>query len=185
MTNTKTANDPTKLVTAEFRVSYPSVFKARANNINPNAPAKYELTMLFPKSHPAARTAIEDAINAAVAAKWGAKVPKGLKLPIKDGDEKESPEYAGHWYLKATSTHRPGLVNADKSPIAEDDGAFYAGCYARAQIRAYAYDQAGNRGVSFDLQNVQKLRDGEPFSGRDSAEEAFDAVSGGGDSAPL
>ena len=41
---------------------------------------------------------------------------------------------------------------------------------------AYGYDKAGNKGVAFGLQNLQKLGDGERFSGRTAAEDDFDSV---------
>jgi hypothetical protein len=59
-----------------------------------------------------------------------------------------------------------------------DENGFYAGCYARATVTAYGYDRAGNIGVSFGLQGVQKLRDGEAFNGRKPVEEQFEALDG-------
>ena len=53
---------------------------------------------------------------------------------------------------------------------------FYPGCYARATVRAFAYDQAGNRGVAFGLQNIQKLADGEPLGGRTKPHDDFEPV---------
>ncbi|WP_423787999.1 ssDNA-binding protein, partial [Klebsiella pneumoniae] len=38
------------------------------------------------------------------------------------------------------------------------------------------YEQSGNKGVAFGLQNLQKLRDGEPLGGRVPASKAFEAV---------
>jgi hypothetical protein len=70
---------------------------------------------------------------------------------------------------------QPGLVDASLQRIISEQD-FYSGCYARATITAYGYDKAGNVGVAFGLQNVQKLRDGEAFSGRTAAENDFDAV---------
>jgi hypothetical protein len=52
----------------------------------------------------------------------------------------------------------------------------YGGAYMRAQIHAYWYDVKGNKGVTFGLDNVQFVRDGEPFGGRQKAEDAFDAI---------
>ena len=42
----------------------------------------------------------------------------------------------------------------------------------------YAYEKMGNAGVSIGLNNLQLVRDGEPFSGRRKAEEAFSAIEG-------
>jgi hypothetical protein len=61
--------------------------------------------------------------------------------------------------------------------IANDETEVYSGAWYRAQVRAFAYENAGNKGVSFGLQNVQKLRDDDPLgSGRIPASKAFEPV---------
>ena len=68
-----------------------------------------------------------------------------------------------------------------------DPSKVFGGCWARAQVHAYAYDKKGNQGVSFGLNNLQLVpagdRPDEPFGGN-RAEDAFDAVAmpAGGDS---
>lgn len=163
-----------KCVTPQFRVSFPHVFEA---NSFQGQEAKYKLTMLFPKT-----TDLKElkraALNAAVE-KWGPKEkwPKSLKMPFRDGDEKEELQgYADCIFVSATSKQRPGVVDQKRAPITKEDNTFYAGCYARASLIAFAYDTAGNKGVAFSLQNIQKLRDGEQFSGRKKAEDEFDDV---------
>lgn len=165
----------TKLLTPEFRVSFPSVFEPSGMD---GAKKKYSVTMLIPKTVDiSALKALRDAV---IAEKFPdpSKRPKGLKNPIRDGDEKsELDGYAGHYFIAARSMTKPGLVNASVKPIISQDE-FYAGCYARATITAYYYDQSGNKGVAFSLQNIQKLRDGEPFSGRSKAEDDFGPADG-------
>jgi hypothetical protein len=161
-----------KVTTPEFRVSFPAVFKPKAFE---QQEAKYSIVMLFDK-----RVDLKDlkraALNAAIE-KWGPKEgwPK-IRLPFKNGDEKQDLQgYPGTIVVNASSKQRPGVVDKAVQPIL-DESQFYAGCYARATLIAFAYDKAGNRGIGFALQNIQKLRDGEPFSGRKKAEEEFDAV---------
>lgn len=171
-----------KLVTGEFRVSFPSVFKAKA--FNDKQEAKFSVVMLFPKSvdlsRPAAGQTVSlkhAAFNAAVE-KWGPKEewPKNLRMPFRDGDEKsDTMGYAGHIFVTASSKNQPGLVDQGRRPIL-NEAQFYAGCYARAELIAFAYDQMGNKGVGFSLQNLQKLRDGDAFSGRKAAEDVFESV---------
>jgi hypothetical protein len=164
-----------KVTTPEFRASFPHVFKAHA--FNDKQEAKFSLTMLFPKT--ADLKALKKAAAFAAEEKWGPreKWPKGLRMPFRDGDEKSDlTGYTGTIYVNANSKQRPGCVDNRLTPIVEEDNTFYAGCYARATLIAFAYDTSGNRGVSFSLQNIQKLRDGEPFSGRRKAEDDFDAV---------
>lgn len=180
--NTKSKGiEKKKCVTHEFRVSFPALFTPKAFE---GQEAKYSIVMLFPKSVDLGKAAggqlvslKQAAINAAIE-KWGPKEkwPKGLRFPFRNGDEKEDTEgYKGHIFVSASSKTQPGLVNAHLKPIL-NEREFYAGCYARAEVIAFAYDKVGNKGVSFSLQNVQKLRDGDPFSGRKAAEDVFDAV---------
>jgi hypothetical protein len=75
------------------------------------------------------------------------------------------------------------VVDQRRNAISKEDNTFFSGCYARASLVAFAYDKMGNKGVSFALQNIQKTRDGEPFSGRKKAEDEFDAIEDGSDDA--
>jgi hypothetical protein len=169
----------TTVITPKFRVSYPTVFTTKKNDLS--GKDEYSLVALFPKG--ADLSALKAAAAQAVKDKWGDKVPQNLRSPFRDQAEKEKggklPEghEAGAIFINMKSTQRPGLVGPDNQPII-DATAFYAGCYARAQVRAYAYDQKGNKGVSFGLQNVQKMEDGESLSGRVRAEDAFQPVAG-------
>ncbi len=162
-----------KCLTPEFRVSFPAIFKPKAFE---SQEEKYGLTMLFPKK--ADLSNLKKIVLNAANDKWGSKDkwPKGLKLPFRDGDEKSDTDgYAGHVFAAAKSKDQPGIVDQKLQPILLEKD-FYAGCYARAEVMAYAYDKNGNKGVAFGLQNVQKLREGKSFSGRRSAENVFDSV---------
>lgn len=66
----------------------------------------------------------------------------------------------------------PGIVDADRQPILEHSE-IYSGIYGRASITFYAFNTKTSRGIACGLQNVQKLRDGEPLGGHSSAEEDF------------
>lgn len=163
-----------QVLTPEFRVSYPAVFEPRS--AIEGQEKKFSLVMLFDK-----KTNIDALKNAAVMAiqdKWGpdkAKWPKNLRLPFRDGSEKDTAGYEDTTFISASSKTKPGVVDADVVKII-DPGEFYGGCYARATVRAFAYDVSGNRGVAFWLQNVQKTRDGEPLGGKNKPESDFDAI---------
>jgi hypothetical protein len=173
-------------LTHEFRASFCNVFEAKSYQ---GQEAKYSLTMLFDKKVDLAKPATnkkgeplsvsmkEAAFNCAVE-KWGPQKdwPKNLRIPFRDGDEKSDTQgYAGHIFVTASSKKQPGLVDGQRKPIL-NAADFYSGCYARAEVIAFAYDVSGNKGVSFSLQNIQKLRDGDPFGGRRNAEDVFDSV---------
>jgi hypothetical protein len=151
-----------KIITPKARLSYPHLFKMEQPMAGSNSGPAYTATLLFPKTTD--MTLFKKAIEAAIVAKWPdqATRPKGLKLPIRDGDEKDKPGYAGCYYIKVRSQTKPGVVDENVQPIMEE-GKIYGGCYVRASLTCYGYDKGGGRGVSFGLLNIQKLADGEPF----------------------
>lgn len=170
------------VITPKFRASYPQVFRAKLNDLN--GKQEYSIVALFKKGEDL--SVLTAQIAAAAAEKWGAdksKWPKGLRNPLRDQAEKEKdgklPDgyEAGAFFISLKSQQRPGLVDENRQAII-DESDFYAGCFARAQVRAFAYDQKGNKGVSFGLQNLQKMGEGDPLSGRQKAEDAFEAVAG-------
>lgn len=162
-----------KVTTPEFRTSFADVFRPSAYDAN--SEPKFGVTMIFDKK--ADLSALKAMAKVAVTAKWGNKLPSNLKNPFRDGAEKEHLDGYGPdiIFVSATTKARPGLVDASLNPII-DEAEFYAGCYARATVSAFCYDVKGNKGVAFGLHNIQKLRDGESFSGRVAAEEDFDTV---------
>lgn len=173
-------NDPLKVITPEFRVSFPHVFKPQPP-MQQGADPKFGLTMLFPKD--ADLTALKKAARTAIEEKWGTdqeKWPKNLRLPFRDQSEKEFDGYEpGAIFVNCTSKMKPGLVDASLNEISDmDQNEFYPGCYAKASIRAFTYDVNGNRGVGFGLNNIQKTRDGEPLGGRTRPEDDFSPVEG-------
>lgn len=186
MSKDKMAIEKKKCITHEFRVSFPAMITPKAFE---QQEPKYSLVMLFDKKTDLGKPANGQAVSMKQAAfnaateKWGAKEkwPKNLRLPFRDGNERsDTPGYENTIFVTASSKVQPGLVDQGRRPILNERD-FYAGCYARAELIAFAYDKAGNKGVSFSLQNVQKLKDGEPFSGRKNAEDVFDAVEDGSD----
>lgn len=181
-----------KCLTPIFRLSFPALFTPKS--IDGKQEAKYQATMLFEKSvdlsKPAdkQRTSLKHAAYNAAVEKWGAdkaKWPKNLRMPFRDGDEKEFEGYPGNIFVYASSKKQPGIVDQGLRKILNEQD-IYAGCYCRAEVIAFAYDTSGNRGVSFSLQNIQKVKDGTPFSGRKDASEVFEAVEdvGGGSEDP-
>lgn len=158
-----------KLITPIGRASFPAVFKARAFE---GQEPKYSCTLLLPKGDPTVEEWIKKtkALCAEVAKeKWGSNMPAKLRSPFRDGDEETYDGYAGHWFIRASNDlkHRPAVVRKLRSgayePLMEDE--FYAGCYCVMSVVPFAYDKSGNRGVSFSLQNILKIRDGEEFGG--------------------
>lgn len=173
-----TIKNPTKVVTGIVRLSYTNVWEAVA--INDGKP-KFSVSLIIPKSDTKTVDAINAAIDAAIkegAAKFGGKIPNkaALKLPLRDGDvEREDDEaYKNSYFVNANSTTAPQIVDRSVQPIL-DRSEVYSGCYARVSINFYAFNSNGNRGIACGLGNIQKIRDGEPLSGRTSAADDFTA----------
>ena len=159
-----------KILTPVFRVSFPSLFEPS----DFDGKSKYSVTMLFGKD--ADLTEIKAAIKDAIKEKWGAKVPPNLWNPLRDGSEKPDLDgYDGCQFMKASSKTRPGVVDQDCQEII-DSSELYAGCFARATVVPFAFDVSGKKGVSFLLSNVQKVDDGDSFSGRGPAANDFQPI---------
>lgn len=171
-----------KVTSPKFRASFPWLFEPQPPmEGSANSEPKYSVVMLFDATAQKSPefAAMKRLAEAAIKDKWGDKVPSNIRNPFRNGSEK--PELEGYGegviFVSASSKMQPGLVDAKLSRIMSRDigpDGFYAGCYARATLTAYAYDKAGNKGVAFGLQNVQKLGDGEAFSGRTRAEDDFE-----------
>lgn len=182
MSEAKMSIESKKCITPEFRVSFPAVFKPKAFE---GQEAKFGVTMIFPKKTDL--NSLKKIARNAATEKWGPdakKWPKFKYPTFRDGDEEkgDDPSYADSIFCTAKSKLQPGLVDSKRQAILNERD-FYAGCFARAEIIAYAYDTAGNRGIGFSLQNIQKTRDGDRLSGRKDAEDVFDEVEDASDDA--
>jgi len=172
------SNPSEKIITGPFLASYAWVIRPR-KAMNSDE-MKYQLTMIFSKKNKATIEAIEAAIQRVIKAKWGTKPPKGLKIPLRDGDkERDEPYFQKSMFMNATASleYKPGVVDADMTPIISTDQ-FYSGCIARATVSLFAFEQDLSKGVGCGLHNIQKLADGERLDGNSSPEQDFEAFEG-------
>lgn len=170
-----------KVVTGKVRLSWPDVFEPVTSPQDDKL--KYRVMLLIPKSDKATYdklVAAEKQTAEEEKAKFpGGKVPKKLASIIHDGDGENErtgelhaekyPERKGHWFMSVTANegYPPKVVDQKLNPIL-DRSEIYSGVYARVSLRSYAYNAAGNMGISFGLANVQKVADGEPLGGTGS-----------------
>lgn len=164
----------TKVVTGKARLSYAHIWEPQA--IEEGQDKKYSVAVLIPKSDKVTlgkiKKVVED-IKAASSSKWGGKVPKTLKLPLRDGDvDRDDEVYAGHYFFNASSKQKPKIVDKDLNEILDKDEV-YSGCYARVSVNFYAFNKNGNMGIAAGLGNIQKLADGERLGGGSSPEDDF------------
>ena len=167
--NVKMTN-PMKVITgSNTRWSYANVWEPKS--INGGTP-KYSVSLIISKSDTKTVAKIEAAIEVAYRegeAKFkgnGKSVPalSVLKTPLRDGDleRPDDPAYAGSYFVNANATSAPGIVDADRNPI-----------LTRSEVYFYAFNSSGNKGIACGLNNLQKIRDGEPLGGKASAESDF------------
>lgn len=173
-------NTDTKVITGKVRLSYAHLFKPQA--IDDSSEPKYSVCLLIPKSDKDTLKKIKAATEAAKQAgisKFGGKIPASLKTPLRDGDEErpDQEEYAGCYFLNASSKQKPGIVDRQKNEIM-DSTEVYSGCYGRASINFFAFNTAGNKGIACGLNHIQKLDDGDFLGGRSRAEDDFDDYEG-------
>ena len=173
-------NNPTKVITGvNTRWSYVNAWEPKS--INGGAP-KYSIPLIIPKSDTKTLEKIQAAIEAAYEEGQGKLKGNGksvpalsvLKTPLRDGDAERPDDeaYADSYFINANSGTAPGIVDADRNPII-DRSEVYSGVYGRASINFYAFNSNGNKGIACGLNNLQKIRDGEPLGGKSRAEDDF------------
>lgn len=173
-------NNPTKVITGvNIRWSYANVWQAKS--INGGTP-KFSVSLIIPKDDVATVNKIKAAIKAAY--EEGESKLKGngksvpalsvIKTPLRDGDTERPDDeaYKNCYFINANSATAPGIVDADCQPIL-DHSEVYSGVYGRASINFYAFNSNGNKGIACGLNNLQKIRDGEPLGGKSRAEDDF------------
>ena len=172
--------NPLKVITGkDTRWSYANLWEAKS--INGGTP-KFSVSLIIPKSDTVTVQKVNRAIQAAYEegqAKLrgnGRTVPPltAIKTPLRDGDTErpDDPAYAGCYFINANSATAPGIVDADCNPILTRSEV-YSGVYGRASINFYAFNSNGNKGIACGLNNLQKIRDGEPLGGKASAASDF------------
>ncbi len=172
----------TKVVTGKVRLSFCQLFEPKA--IDGGAP-KYSVTLLIPKSDTATlgkiKAAIAEAADKFRQKNGAAALPANPINPLHDGDgvkpssgEPYGPECKGCWVMavSCSESQKPVIVDAFGNAIT-DPGEVYSGCYGRASINFYGYNNR-KKGVGAGLLAVQKLHDGEPFGTVGSADDFND-----------
>ena len=173
-------NNPMKVITGpDTRWSYANIWEAKS--INGGTP-KFSVSLIIPKSDTRTVAKIKTAIEAAY--REGEAKLKGngkaappiaaIKTPLRDGDVERPDDsaYADAYFINANSGTAPGVVDGGCQPIL-DRSEVYSGVYGRASINFYAFNSNGNKGIACGLNNLQKIRDGEPLGGKTRAEDDF------------
>lgn len=151
-----------KIILKNVRISFPSLYKKGSFN---GEETKFQATFLLNKEeHAESITAIKAQIAELVKTNLkGAKIAAD-KLCLRDGDDVEYDGYAGCYSIKCSTKKRPIVIDRDRSPLTEDDGKPYGGCYVNASIDLWVQNNAYGKRVNSTLLAVQFFKDGEPFS---------------------
>lgn len=173
-----------RYVTPVFRLSFPNLFEATA--MDENSKPKFGLTAVWTpskftesdKKRWKAMMAALDAESKSAFKKAWKDLPGNFKTGVRDGAEKANLEGFGEGtkFANITTKMRPGVIDAGKSKIGPEEGNaddIYPGCYCRATVTVYSYDNKG-KGVALGLMNVQKVADGERLDSRTDAAEDFE-----------
>lgn len=143
----------------------------------------YSCSFIIPKDDKKSVEAVRKALRAAYdegkdKLKTGKTIPpfESIKSPLRDGDieHPDREEYRGCYFINANNyNRRPGVFDKEYAPITDPDEV-YSGMYVKAFCNCYAFNYGVNKGLTFSLEQIMKVADGEPFGGRAiSPEEAF------------
>lgn len=163
------------IVTPPCRLSFPSLFEKKATSRGGDRFA-YQAALLLPPDIDLAP--FHACMKAAMLDKF-AKVIKlpASKNPIKDCDEKDLDGYDSGWhFINVKSGYQPAVLDQKRQEIIDPERIF-AGCWVRMHLTAWCWDHpTGGKGVSFSLNSVQLVREGERLDGRRAATDVFDNV---------
>lgn len=177
-----------RLLTPVFRACFVNVFNKARQMEDSSGEPKYEITMVFDKAYLkknpdelARFNAMRAAADAACLDKFKKPI-KDVKFstfhnPFRDGAEKEHLGGFGEGtlFVKASSKMKPGIVGPDRVTPIDDADAVYPGCYMRATVGFYGFDNR-MKGVGCGLNNLMFVRDGERLDGRTDPSEDFGEV---------
>lgn len=174
-----------KVKLTNVRLAFPVLFEAKT--VNGEGKPAFSASFLLDPADPQVK-ALNQAIEQVAKDKWGAKAEAILKqmraqdkVALHDGDLKANYDgFPGNLYVSARSATRPLVIDKDKSPLTEQDGKPYAGCFVNASIELWPQDNNYGKRVNAGLRGVQFFRDGDAFAGGGAAsEDEFDDISSG------
>jgi hypothetical protein len=171
------------------RLAFPNIFRPRPSD-KPGEKGKYGCLFIVDPTNPVIAE-LNKAFPVVAKAKWNDKaavilagLEKQDKLALHDGSTKaQYAGFEGNMFISANSDIRPTVLNLDRTPLTEDDGKPYAGCYVAGSIELWCQDSKdfGKR-INAQLRGLQFQRDGDAFAaGTAAKEEEFEDLSNQGD----
>ncbi len=153
----------------------------KAETVNGEGEAAFSSSFIINPNDPQIKD-IEKAMQQVAKDKWGAKweavykqMKAGDKLALHDGDTKSQYEgFEGMMFISSRTKTRPLTINRDKSPVTEEDGVLYSGCYVNVSLELWAQDNNYGKRINAQLGGIQFYKDGDAFSGGGSAADESD-----------
>jgi hypothetical protein len=161
--------DIIKLTTPVFRVAFPSVFEKAAFD---GSAEKYSLTAIWT---PRLFKGNEPDLWKKMGAELQRQSKEVLKRDWKDissdkrglRNGKEKPDLEGFgdgtMFASLSTLIQPAVFDLNGQKIMDADE-IYAGCFCRAVVNVYAYDNK-SKGTAFGLRTLQKVKDGPRLDG--------------------
>jgi len=162
------------LILKNVRLSFPSLWKTeKFGNEDTN---KFAATFILDKKeHAKDIEKIKQLIAEGIRDELKVDSLPGNRTCLKDGDESGRSEYQDAYILKATTKRRPTIIDRDKSPLMEEDGRPYSGCYCHAIIDFWFQNNQFGKRANANLLGIQFYKDGEAFgSGPIDVTDEFD-----------
>ena len=187
-----------RLITPRFRVSFPDVFAKRVFQGQGEESGRYACAALFSGftvANNATVIKVPDAWTEGEKEKWKKLLAEcnrvsleAFKKPMKDLDRGvyklpfhrgEEKEYAGYgpgvvYCTMSAKNFKPTVVDVRDLSAQIGSEEFYAGCYARASVTPFAFNNIG-KGIALGLNHLQKLKEGERLDACTSAEDDLGA----------
>ena len=91
------------------------------------------------------------------------QIPNGLNTCLGDGNSKSYDGYENAMFISCASRLRPQIIDRDRTPLVEEDGRPYAGCYVNAAISLWVMDNKWGKRVACNLNALQFSKDGDTF----------------------
>lgn len=167
-----------KLLTPEFVVVWPHLFKPHSFKKNDSDNARYSAELLFDKETDIDE--IKDAIKEVAHLKWGKRKLSDLQLPLKDGDKladealkrnKKRDYLRGNWLLRTKSVYAPVVCDTSHDDIL-DERTIFSGCFGIAEINLVPYESAAANigdGITAYINAYMHIRPGKRIGGRDAS----------------
>jgi hypothetical protein len=155
------------IVTPEAILCFPNLFEP--TGFEGSERKTYNCVLVFPKGTDL--TALKALAKDAFAEKFPSGTKGSTHNPFRDGNEKAD-DWGEHFrdatFIRVSSNSKPAVADRARR-LLTDPESVYAGQIVKAAVHAYGYDTKGNKGVSFGLDAIQVIRDGDPLGGSGKA----------------